>query len=499
MRLVGAVVVAAAVAASAGAAVTQDFKFARKLPVTGTPVAVAISNLGVVGASTLPRDLLVLSKNPTGVTVFDGTSAGPSSPLYAPFPDLFGPQALTTFRDATSGRDDIAIGGTNAVGVGVSNGSGGFTFRILPISGTPTDLAAGDFNGDGRDDLVWIDLASRDLDVALNNGSNFFLPPRGYDLGAATPTGELADGHVTTDADLDLFVATSQGVEIFENSGDGTFGFPIVINLGTPTTSLAAADIDLDGRTDVVVGESNRIEVLHNATVSVNEPTFAAIPITLVAGTTPVGVVAADVTRDSLLDLIVLNRGSGNITTFVAQSPFDFQAEQPVAGFGDPLSVTVGRLDGDAFADIAYVATDSVFFFVGTPAVIFSAPGGLPFSPVPSFKGSTGHKQTPPETITPPKCSKTLAASCSGKYFWDVNVPLNKKPVACGIFNVKTNRDIKNPLFAGVTQKRSCKKTNRTRVVHGERKRIVHVELSFETQKAAATGSARVRVEVFWK
>lgn len=49
-----------------------------------------------------------------------------------------------------------------------------------------------------------------------------------------------------------------------------------------------------------------------------------------------------------------------------------------------------------------------------------------------------------------------------------------------------------------MTQKLSCTSTNHTRVVHGEKKRIVRVELTLSNEKSAK-GSATVWAEVFWK
>ncbi len=409
MRFVGALVVAGAVAAVAAASVSQDFRFASKLPATGTPVGVAISNRGVVGAvnAALPGDLLVLSNGPTGLTVFDGGTAGPGSPRFDPIPSLTGATTLTTFRDATSGRDDVAVGGSNAIFIGVSDGSGGFTFRSIPIGGTPSDIMAGDFNGDGRDDLAWTDVASNDLVFALNNGSNFFLAPRAVSVGQSNATGQLVAGHAGSDADVDIFVATSMGVEIFEGVGDGTFGLPTNINLGKPSTSIAAADIDLDGLTDLVIGENNGFEVLHNQTATANGPDVFSGSF-LSAGTGPVGAVITDVNGDHLLDVIALNRGSGNISTFLAKSAFDFTAANPsVPGFGPLSSVAVGRLNGDPFADIATVEDGSVDVFNGTgegfpPAAL----PGLPFSLVPFFAGSTATRKRRPRRSHSPSARK---------------------------------------------------------------------------------------------
>ena len=362
----------------------------------------------------------------------------------------------------------------------------------------PDDIDSGDFNNDGFPDLVWIDVKSNDAAVSLSDGSGFFLAPRAIAI-QQSATGDLAVGHANSDTTLDVFAATSNGIVVLENIGDGTFGLPIFVNLGQEPTSLDTADIDLDGLTDVVVGESGKVEVLHTATKpGTGAFTFTGFPLT--AGSGPVGVATGDISGDGIPDILGLNQGSGTLSTFVASKTFNFTAGPPVSANAPVTAVTIGRLNGDAFQDVAALESNGVAIFDGTGEKSGSpAPAGLPFVSTPSAKGSTGHKATPPEKIAPPRCPSAVGASCSGEYFWDVNVPLTKKPIACGIFDVKTNQAIKNPLFPGYTQKQSCASTNRTRVVHGERKRIVHVELTFAAPRSRPGGSATVRVEVFWK
>jgi hypothetical protein len=497
-RFSGAFVIVAAVAVLAGAAAAQDIGFTEKLPVGGKPVDVSISNKGVTGASNGIGDLIVLSNSPTTLTVFDGTSKGPASPRVDPILTLTGATSFTTFPDAGSGRDDVAVAGVNAIAIGVSDGSGGFTFHNLVINGTPNDIVSGDFNNDGFPDLAWIDVQSNDAAVSLNNGSNFFSAPRAIAI-QQSATGDLMVGNANTDATPDVFVATSSGIVILEGVGDGSFGPPISFNLGQEPASLDTVDLDLDGLSDVVVGETGKIQVLHDTTKpGAATVTFSGVALT--AGTGPVGVATGDISGDGIPDILGLSRGSGTLSTFVGLKSFGFTAE-PAVSAGVPVSgVTVGRLNDDPFQDVAAIESNGVAIFDGTGEKSGSAgPGGLPFLSTPSARGSTGHKETPPETIAPPRCPSAVGASCSGKYFWDVNVPLTKKPIACGIFNVKTNRAIKSPLFPGYTQKQSCAATNRTRVVHGERKRIVHVELTFAAPRTRPGGSATVRVEVFWK
>jgi len=485
--------VAVLVAVLASAAAAQDFNFSAKVADGGHPAGVAISNLGVTGAG---RTLLVLDTNPAGVKAFP-VANGIGSPVFSAT-DVGAPTSLVTFRDARTGLDDVAVLGASGIAVGTSNGGGGLTFRNLSFNGfDATDLAVGDFNADGLPDLVFVEAQEGQIGVALNNGANAFTGPVPIPVPGVTGI-DLGVGRFDAGATTDLVVTTTKGFAILNGLGDGTFGLPLAFNLPSPPLSLAAADIDLDGLTDLAVGESAGVQVLENQTSPGQVEVFSGQ--FLKVGTGPVGIVELDdLNNDNVLDVIALNRGSGNVSTFIASPNSGYNAHSTALAGLNPISIALGRLNGDAFDDLAVVGDGEIGVFDGTGGKGETPGGGksLPFVPTPNGPG-TGHKQTPPTRISPPKCAQAAGATCSSTEFWDINVPLKKKPIACGLFDSKTKRQIKNPLFAGVTQKLSCTSTNRTRVVHGEKKRIVRVELTLSSEKSAK-GSATVWAEVFWK
>jgi hypothetical protein len=70
-------------------------------------------------------------------------------------------------------------------------------------------------------------------------------------------------------------------------------------------------------------------------------------------GFVPVGVVVDDLTRDNLVDVIALNRGSGNVSTNLGSGAAAADIGTVNAGGFTPVSVTSDRLNDDAFMDIA--------------------------------------------------------------------------------------------------------------------------------------------------
>jgi hypothetical protein len=487
-----AVAVAFAVLAVAGAS-AQDFAFVAKVADAGHPVQAGLTNLGVTGAL---NSLVVLNRSPSGIDVFPRSGTGFGSPTFTAFDVAVGePSSFTEFRDSATGLQDVAVLAANGLIIGVSDGKGGLTLHVIPLTGADGgDIVSGDFNHDGLPDIAFTEPLGHDVGIALNAGGNSFPSPRGIAV-AQLNDGGLAVGNFNRDSTLDIAVATTTGISILNGVGDGTFALPISINLNAAPTALASADVDLDGLTDLAVGEANGIEVLDDKTQPGGLEVFSGV--FLVMGTSPVGVVMGDVNGDNRLDVIGLNRGSGNVSTFLATTagqsygPID---NVPVGA--NPLSVSLGRFDDDGFADLAVVNDSGVGVYRGTGSVEVLTGTPLPFVSTPHGPG-TGHKRTPNEQISPPKSQLSVGATISGSYFWDVNVPVAKKPLACGLFDAKTNRQIKNPLFAGVKQKQTCTATHKTRIVHGDKKQIVHVQLDLTTTNAK--GSATVWIEVFWK
>jgi len=469
----------------------QDFAFSAKAQDNATPVGAGITNRGVTGAGT---QLVAVDRNPPGVRVWNAGSY--ASPGYLNTTISGTPTSLALFPDRTSGRDDVAVLSTTGIQVGSSNGAGGLNFQSVPFNAfDATDLAVGDFNADGLPDLLFVEATEGQVGIALNNGANGFLPPRGFPVAGLIDAG-IGVGHFNKDSTLDIVAATSHGLVILLGLGDGTFGLPQSIPLSFAPTSITAADIDLDGLTDVAVSEADGTEVMTNQTTGAVE-VFSGF---LLSGSNPIGALIFDVNGDNRPDVLALNRGSGTVTAFIASPGGGFIPDAPIT-VGPVVSVTFGRINDDALQDLAVVANDGIEIYDGEkPPAGGGGSGGtpLPFVPTPHGPG-TGHKQTSPEQISPPKSQLSVGATISGTYFWDINMPFGKKALACGLFDAKTKRQIKNPLFAGVTQKMSCRDTKKTRVVHGEKKEIIHIQLDLTTTNPNAKGKATVWTEIFWK
>src|SRR5262249_33021533 len=175
--------------------------------------------------------------------------------------------------------------------VSVLLGHGNGTFAaplVFTASGpdfTPSSMAVGDVNGDGRADLVinstgGLDSVIAQLGVLLGNGDGTFRAPIFESPGTTGGDGDGAPADFNNDGRLDVAVGGQadlpDGLTVNTGNGDGTFGVPFQSPLrfstgGNDPFGVAAADLNGDGRPDLVAANSSSssVGVLLNTTAPV--------------------------------------------------------------------------------------------------------------------------------------------------------------------------------------------------------------------------------------
>jgi hypothetical protein len=182
----------------------------------------------------------------------------------------------------------VAASGSNpnffdsSVSVLLGNGDGTFQPAVNYRTGTFTrSLAVGDFNVDGKPDLAVANYGSHanghtdtSVSVLLGNGDGTFQPAVNYKDGSLPLS--VAVGDFNGDGKLDLVVGdqgfsySDQGVSVLLGNGDGTFQTAVNFGAGPGSTSVALGDFNGDGAPDLAVanGPSASVVVLLNTCVS---------------------------------------------------------------------------------------------------------------------------------------------------------------------------------------------------------------------------------------
>ncbi|GAB4335870.1 MAG: hypothetical protein Kow0099_08540 [Candidatus Abyssubacteria bacterium] len=184
------------------------------------------------------------------------------------------------------GRNDVVVSAPNAVGVFLQNIGGTLDPMVLyasaHTSGTNSyRVRVGDFNNDGRDDVVSIDWGTQswDVDVFLQNETGTLDSPvvyvvehGGYD--------DLEIGDINDDGLDDIVVMSGQSYA-YDNLGillqndSGTLDGPVYYDLGFDqnTNGVAVGDINGDSRDDIAVTYNLNIAVfLQNEAETLNPP-----------------------------------------------------------------------------------------------------------------------------------------------------------------------------------------------------------------------------------
>jgi hypothetical protein len=285
--------------------------------------------------------------------------------------------------DHNGALDLVTANSNGTVSVLLGNGDGTFRPRTdLAVGGTPVTVAVGDFNGDGRLDVVAAQQLTDTVSVLLGNGNGTFAAPQVFRASGQNFTPQsMALGDVNGDGNLDLVIKSVSVLDsdafqvgVLLGRGDGTFQAPL-LGAAQPDGSgdLALGDFNNDGRMDVAVADQLGASTGNLSVFAGNgDGTFQSLIRLdlLTGGNDPLGVAAADLNGDGLVDLVATNASSGTVgvllNTSAAPAPvaaattttLDTSAATTVSGPPVTLTATVTSAAG--------VPTGTVTFLDGT-------------------------------------------------------------------------------------------------------------------------------------
>jgi len=317
------------------------------LPVAKAPRWIAA--LGLFLATAMPA----LAQCPLSFPSVVGCYARDTSPTFV---------AVGDFN--ADGRPDLALASFSSAGGTVSillgNGGANVTFQApvnYAVGANPTSVAVGDFNADGRSDLAVANSPnavgfSNNVSILLANANGTFLPAVNYAAGDRPRSIAVGDFNADGQPDLAVVNAFSSNVSILLGNANGTFLPAVNYAAGPNPRSVAVGDFNADGQPDLAVanfGSDNVSILLGNG----NGTFQARVNYAVGSPGSPVSVAVGDFNADGRPDLAVANNSSDNISILLGNANGSFQTRVNYAAGDRPASVAVGDFNADCRLDLA--------------------------------------------------------------------------------------------------------------------------------------------------
>jgi hypothetical protein len=263
------------------------------------------------------------------------------------------------------GKTDLAIAnsGANTVTVLIGEGHGTFQTHADSVTGqSPSNLAIADLNGDGEPDLAVTNAAGNSVSILLNQGGGKFAAHVDYPT-AYVPFGvAIADFNGDNRPDLAVAATGSNAVSILLGNGDGTFQAQQQYPTPNSDTRIVAGIFSADGIQDLVTvnsdQSSNSISMLLGTGAGAFQP-----HADYAAGSLPVSAVSGDFNGDGKLDLAVADNGNGQtdstVSVLLGNGDGTFQ---PAVGYGvgvQPFSIAAADFNQDGKQDLAVLNAGS--------------------------------------------------------------------------------------------------------------------------------------------
>lgn len=270
--------------------------------------------------------------------------------------NVYGMQ-LSAITDVNGdGLTDLVLSDTSRLRILLSRGRNDYREgqTINFMSGMPLLIDTGDFNGDGKTDIITATpYFAPEVSIYLNRGDGTFGAPVTSTISTMFPLFTAFMGDVNGDGRTDVLVVgtdflTGYAISAFLTGSDGRLGTPVVTPIVQPLAGAQVRDVNGDGKADLVAASTSRSEVLWLA--GSNDGKFAA-PVASAVDAAVSRLVLGDYNGDGKPDLASLGSG-GKLSVRLGRGDGTFTGTTLISVDAATVALASGDVTGDGKVDL---------------------------------------------------------------------------------------------------------------------------------------------------
>jgi hypothetical protein len=239
----------------------------------------------------------------------------------------------------------------------LAGSSAGNFNQFPPTSGGSSyirSITVGDFHGDGKDDIAAIttDIDTGFASVLVFSGSTSGLIQQ-ESLSGSSWLDEIASGDFDNDGRDDLVVANNNSLEIYIYNGGAGFSSSSMTLAGASsfTSSIAAGDLNHDGFADLALARNQEVEVYLWNSLGNYFSSEGTVSYGIENNGAPLEIEIEDMSGDGQADLIVTAYNLDAVSVHLGDGTGHFNGGYQVAVGDDPTDLALGDIDGDGRTD----------------------------------------------------------------------------------------------------------------------------------------------------